>query len=94
MKCLKSPSLQTAIFYIISCVSRGYKLFAGEYFLRGDIMKKPEKKQKNMPKCSCDDPESRLCSKFDSVGIAKFNTGKHNKLEHGVVDNCAEEHIM
>ncbi len=39
-------------------------------------------------------PEMRLCSKFDSTGIAKFRTGSKKKMGMRVLDDCAEEHIM
>lgn len=40
------------------------------------------------------DPEQRLCSKFDSTGIAKFRVADRDEMGVRVVDDCAEEHIM
>jgi hypothetical protein len=39
-------------------------------------------------------PESRLCSRFDSAGIAKFVTAEEDEMGVRVVDNFCEEHIM
>lgn len=40
------------------------------------------------------DPESRICTKFDSTSIAKFPVAKREEMGVRVVDDCAEEHIM
>ena len=40
------------------------------------------------------DPEARLCEKFDSTSIAKFDVAKPGKMGMRVLDDCAEEHIM
>ena len=40
------------------------------------------------------DPDARLCSKFDSTGIAKFPIASRDDMGMRVRDNCAEEHIM
>ena len=40
------------------------------------------------------DPENRLCEKFDSTSIAKFDVAKPGKMGMRVLDDCAEEHIM
>lgn len=42
----------------------------------------------------CVDPEQRLCSKFDSTGIAKFPVASREEMGVRVADDCAEEHIM
>lgn len=40
------------------------------------------------------DPESRICPKFDSTGIALFPVAHRDEMGVRVVDDCAEEHIM
>ena len=40
------------------------------------------------------DPEARVCEKFDSTSIAKFDVAKPGKMGMRVLDDCAEEHIM
>lgn len=40
------------------------------------------------------DPESRICPKFDSAGIALFPVATREEMGVRVVDDCAEEHIM
>ena len=40
------------------------------------------------------DPESRLCPKFDSTGIALFPVADREEMGVRVLDDCAEEHIM
>ena len=40
------------------------------------------------------DPEKRLCSRYDSTGIAKYRVGSTKKMGMRVLDDCAEEHIM
>jgi hypothetical protein len=39
-------------------------------------------------------PESRLCARFDSSGIALFPTAEKDEMGVRVVDNFCEEHIM
>ena len=58
----------------------------------GDSMKK-EKKQDIKTELRAD-PEARLCEKFDSTSIAKFDVAKPGKMGMRVLDDCAEEHIM
>lgn len=40
------------------------------------------------------DPESRLVSKYDSTGIAKYPTGTREDMGMRVRDDFPEEHIM
>lgn len=40
------------------------------------------------------DPEARIASKFDAVGIAKFPVARPEKMGFRVLDDCAEEHRM
>ena len=40
------------------------------------------------------DPEQRLVSKFDSVGIAGFPVAEPGEMGFRVLDDCAEEHQM
>jgi len=39
------------------------------------------------------DPEQRLCAKFDTTSISKFEDASQD-MGVRVVDNCAEEDIM
>ncbi len=60
----------------------------GEILTQGEPVK--NKKQNNLRV----DPESRICSKFDSVSIAKFSVADPGEMGIRVLDDCAEEHIM
>ena len=51
-------------------------------------------KKKDVEKNPQLDPLQRICSKFDSTGIAMFPVADPGEMGVRVVDNCAEEHIM
>lgn len=53
-------------------------------------MKKNKKAREQSPNLRLE-PEKRLCSKFDSVSIAKFPVGHPDDMGMRVRDNCAEE---
>lgn len=54
-----------------------------------------EKQKRKQPESNIRlDPEQRLCSKFDSTSIAKFEVAAPGEMGYRVVDDCAEEHIM
>ena len=38
------------------------------------------------------DPEQRLCEKYDSTSIAKFDVAEPESMGFRVLDDCAEEH--
>lgn len=58
------------------------------------MAKKKKKTQREKQDEPSDDPAARLCAKFDSTGIAKFQVGSREDMGMRVRDNCAEEHIM
>lgn len=57
------------------------------------MVKKYRIKQKQMKNLRLD-PQSRLCSKFDSESIAKFPIAQPGEMGMRVLDNFTEEHIM